>query len=82
MNHLKLLRTMQQDSSIFLLYEELFPDRSGYSVAICGKNGQFAFASDITNRRDAAERFFSLICKGDLAPCHLYDVLEDMLPLS
>lgn len=82
MNHLKLLRTMRQDESLFLLYEETLPDHIGYSVAICRKDGQYAFASDVTDLHDAAERFFTLIAEGDLAPCHLYDVLEDMLPLS
>lgn len=82
MNRIKLLRTMHHCQSTFLLYEETYAERHGYSVAICSRNAKFAYARDITENRDAAERFFALICKGGLDPCHLNDVLEDMLPLT
>ncbi|MBO5778021.1 MAG: hypothetical protein J6R82_00475 [Clostridia bacterium] len=82
MDCIKLLRTIQNHPFTYLLYEEAFADRKGYTVAILGKENQFAYATDVTDDQDVAERFIKLISEGGLAPCHLHDVLEDMLPLS
>ena len=82
MDRPKLLRTMHHCHSTFLLYEETYSDRYGYSIAIFNRDAQSAFAFDVTENRRAAEQFLTLICEGGLDPCHLYDVLEDMLPLN
>ncbi len=82
MDCIKLLRTIQNHPYTYLLYEEAYADRKGYSVAILSGENQFTYANDITNNQNAAVRFFRLISEGGLAPCHLHDVLEDMLPLS
>ena len=66
----------------FCLYEEPFMDRSSYSIAIIDQNKQFAYANDISENLQNAQRFLELICQGGLDPRHLYDVLEDFLPLT
>ena len=81
MSDTQLLCTRHHAPFQYLLYEKIYRDRAGYAVAICRDEKVLAYAEDITDRKDAAERFLALISEGGLEPCHLYDLLEDLLPL-
>ena len=93
MNTKTTLQIQQHGTLTYLLYEEpsesppddLSDDLPGtrmcYSIAIQDADGSQVYAADITDDRDAALRFLNLISEGGLSPVHLFDVLEDMLPL-
>lgn len=66
----------------FSLFEEPLCGRQTYSVAVYDGNLGHAYASDVTDDRTPAEKFLYLISEGGPEPCHLYDVLEDVLPLN
>ncbi len=38
-------------------------------------------AEDISRDRESAEKFLYLISSQDVEPCHLYDILYDMMPI-
>ncbi len=55
-----------------------------YSVSaefVGGDVSDRAFAEDICRDRRAAERFLYLIAYNEAEPCHLKDIVCDMLPL-
>jgi hypothetical protein len=93
MNTKTTLQIQRHGMLTYLLYEELSespPDdlsddlpitRMCYSIAIQAADGSQVYAADITDNRDAALRFLNLISECGLSPVHLFDVLEDMLPL-
>ena len=81
MSSILILCTRHHAPFTYILYEKRYQDRVGYAVAICREGKQLVCAEDITHCKASAERFFDLISRGGLHPCHLYDVLEDMLPL-
>lgn len=86
MNRKTLLETMHNctghPSLIFALYEFSCRGRNAYSVAVYSSSTGCAFAEDVTDSRQAAESFMELLQAQELEPCHLSDLLEDLLPLK
>lgn len=69
----------------YILY--LLRDGSGeeiYSLSAEFTGGEYcdrAFVEDISHDRGRAERFLYLIAFEEVEPCHLRDVVYDLLPL-
>lgn len=67
---------------VFFLYQHDLPDRPCYSLAAWDlPRRSFLLAEDITDRSETAERFLRLLQQERVSPCHIIDVLEDLLPL-
>lgn len=59
-------------------------ERESYSVEICmlrGEEREVTIAEDVSSNGEASERLLYLLASADAEPCHLYDILEDLLPL-
>lgn len=80
-----LLKTLHHPiNSSFLrysLYESDTGGRHAYSISITADRYGAVCAEDVTDDRDAAERFLHLLHQEGAEPCHLYCLLEDALPL-
>lgn len=74
-------RTDPHTFIVYILYQQSYPDRIGYSIAVSDALGHRSFAEDLTDDRDAAERFLQLLSEEAAEPCHLLDFIEDALPL-
>ncbi len=84
MNHkiiVQLFNNSTPSTLIYTLYEQSCDQRMAYSIAVTYGTKQ-AHAYDVTDDREAAVRFLHLLCKEGAEPCHLYDILEDFLPLK
>ena len=67
---------------VLYVHKPSIKDREFYSVEItsCFEDDiDSAFAFDISSIRTAAESIFQTLCSGQVTPCTLYDVLEDIL---
>ncbi len=68
-------------SIVYILYQQAVSGRFAYSIAISDSFHNRSVAEDVTDDRNAAERFFQLLCAEGAEPCHLSDLVEDALPL-
>lgn len=68
-------------ATVYILYQQSYSDRIGYSIAVSDAYDHHSFAEDLTDDRDAAERFLALLAEEAAEPCHLSDLVEDALPL-
>lgn len=64
----------------YSLYENWLEDeeRYSYSISITSAD-ETVCANDVTSLRDAALQLFDTVYLGEVTPCTLYDVLEDIL---
>lgn len=76
-----ILLTNPNTFAVYQLYQHTVEDRIAYSIAIEDRFGHRAFVEDVTDDYEAAKRFLQLLCQEDAEPCHLFDLVEDSLPL-
>jgi hypothetical protein len=68
----------------YTLTEGRLESRTSYSVEITmtsEKGIESSLADDVSGDLIASEGLLRLLADMEVEPCHLYDVLEDMLPI-
>lgn len=80
----EIVRIDKRNSINMLITYKLYVSKSEegeiYSLSV-EKAGECSCAEDVCRDRIRAEDFLYLLAKEELEPCHLTDVLYDMLPL-
>ncbi len=64
----------------YRLYISQSEDGEIYSLSV-EMSGECSHAEDVCRNRSRAEEFLYLLAKEEVEPCHLLDVVYDMLPL-
>ncbi|MBQ8743264.1 MAG: hypothetical protein IJZ03_07835 [Clostridia bacterium] len=83
--HMKIDKhTLNRRHLTYTLIKGMLESRESYSVEISmAYEGNFesALARDVSDDVTACERLLRLLSDMEVEPCHLYDILEDILPI-
>lgn len=73
-----ILRRATVSRGAYLHYSLHRGEGGGYHISV-RRRGERAIALFVTEKRTRAEHLFRLVARGGVYPCHLREVLEDLL---